>query len=40
MSLKTNGRCGRHAKEAGMFKKTKDLPAISGNLVENKGLGS
>jgi hypothetical protein len=37
MSLKTKERCGKPADEAGMYLKTKEIQAKSGNVVENKG---
>jgi hypothetical protein len=37
MSLKTKGRCGKLAAETGMYMKTKEIQAESGNLVEKAG---
>jgi hypothetical protein len=35
--MKIKDRCGKLGNEAGISLKTKNLPANSGNVVENKG---
>jgi hypothetical protein len=37
MLLKTKGRCGKPANEAGMYMKTKEIQALGGDVVEKTG---
>jgi hypothetical protein len=38
--MKTKDRCGEFGSQAGISMKTKEIPEICGNVVENKGLSS
>jgi hypothetical protein len=40
MLLKTKDRYGKLGGEAGMLLKTNNLPQISGNVIEKKGVTS